>query len=169
MYGIVIFEGIILYVFNFFYLKIYLFPIDLCDGVQIWEVTHRPLLIYLDALDKPNFNRARSSIFYNNLQILPIKDPVMFLYFGVCISVELILFAFANDFIQDRKIAAILQKLKTLEDEMSMLKRRELKTLEEVSILKQTLNSCQSGWNEFSKPNLSEYNHSKCSHQHIYK
>uniref|UniRef100_A0A8W8IPC5 C1q domain-containing protein n=1 Tax=Magallana gigas TaxID=29159 RepID=A0A8W8IPC5_MAGGI len=34
-----------------------------------------------------------------------------------------------------------------------MLKKRELKTLEEVSILKQSLKSCQSGCNESSKSN----------------
>lgn len=87
-------------------------------------------------LIKPNFYKNPSSIFYNTLQILLIEDPVMFLSFGVCISVELILFAFANDFSQDGEIATILPKLKSLENEMSMLKQRKLKTLIVVLYLK---------------------------------
>lgn len=63
----------------------------------------------------------------------------MLLPFGACIAVELILFAFANDSSRDSGISAILQKLKTLE--------------EEVSTLKQRLKSCQNGHNEFSKSN----------------
>lgn len=63
----------------------------------------------------------------------------MLLPFGACIAVELILFAFANDSSRDSGISAILQKLKTLE--------------EEVSTLKQRLKSCQNGHNDFSKSN----------------
>nr|XP_034328989.1 complement C1q-like protein 4 [Crassostrea gigas] len=92
----------------------------------------------------------------------------MFLSFGVCIALEMVLFVFANDSGVNSQNIAILQKLKTLEEEMSMLKqtklktleeevsmlkKRELKTLEEVSILKQSLKSCQSGCNESSKSN----------------
>lgn len=70
----------------------------------------------------------------------------MLLPFGACIAVEFVLFVFANDSGQNNnEISAILQKLKTLE--------------EEVSTLKQGLKSCQSGRNEFSKSNteISEY------------
>eukprot|EP00105_Crassostrea_gigas_P001897 XP_011414244.1 PREDICTED: complement C1q-like protein 4 isoform X1 [Crassostrea gigas] len=106
----------------------------------------------------------------------------MFLSFGVCIALEMVLFVFANDSSQIDETTAILQKFKNLEEEVSMLKQRELKTseeismlkqrelktleevsmlkqrelktLEEVSMLKQMLNSCQGGWNEFSKSKL---------------
>eukprot|EP00105_Crassostrea_gigas_P034897 XP_019919045.1 PREDICTED: complement C1q-like protein 4 isoform X2 [Crassostrea gigas] len=78
----------------------------------------------------------------------------MFLSFGVCIALEMVLFVFANDSSVNSQNIAILQKLKTLEEEMSMLKQTKLKTLEEeVSMLKQSLKSCQSGCNESSKSN----------------
>ncbi|XP_052705649.1 heavy metal-binding protein HIP-like [Crassostrea angulata] len=77
----------------------------------------------------------------------------MSLSFGVCIALEMALFVFANDSSVNSQNIAILQKLKTLEVEVSMLKQRELKTLEEVSMLKQSLKSCQSGCNESSKSN----------------
>lgn len=104
----------------------------------------------------------------------------MFLSFGACIALEMVLFVFANDSSQIDETTAILQKFKTLEkevsmlkqrelktsEEISMLKQRELKTLEEVSMLKQMLNSCQGAWNEFSKsnPGMSECMHTlaKC-------
>lgn len=113
-------------------------------------------------------NHALSAVFYNDLLTYCPKDPVMFLSFGVCIALEMVLFVFANDSSVNSQNIAILQKLKTLEEEMSMLKQtklktledevsmlkqRELKTLEEVSMLKQSLKSCQSGCNESSKSN----------------
>lgn len=68
----------------------------------------------------------------------------MFQPFGVCIAVEIILFVFANNSVNS-EITAILQRLETLE--------------EDVSMLNQTLNSCPSECNEFSKSNTetSEY------------
>lgn len=99
-------------------------------------------------------NHALSAVFYNDLLTYCPKDPVMFLSFGVCIALEMVLFVFANDSSVNSQNIAILQKLKTLEEEMSMLKQTKLKTLEdEVSMLKQSLKSCQSGCNESSKSN----------------
>lgn len=69
----------------------------------------------------------------------------MFQPFGVCIAVEVVLFVFANNSSETSEITAILQRLETLE--------------EDVSMLNQTLNSCPSECNEFSKSNTetSEY------------
>lgn len=64
----------------------------------------------------------------------------MILSFGVCVAVEMVLFVFANDSSENSQtMVAVLQKLKTLE--------------EEVSMLKQNLKSCQSGCNASSKSN----------------
>nr|XP_034328987.1 complement C1q subcomponent subunit B-like [Crassostrea gigas] len=63
----------------------------------------------------------------------------MFQPFGVCIAVEVVLFVFANNSSETSEITAILQRLETLE--------------EDVSMLNQTLNSCPSECNEFSKSN----------------
>lgn len=105
-----------------------------------------PLVILI----KPKSIFACVSLLYNvtNLQpsVFNIRPTVMLLSFGACIAVEFVLFVFANDFGQNNnEISAILQKLKTLE--------------EEVSTLKQGLKSCQSGRNEFSKSSteISEY------------
>lgn len=86
----------------------------------------------------------------------------MSLSFGVCIALEMALFVFANDSSVNSQNIAILQKLKTLEVEVSMLKQRELKTLEEVSMLKQSLKSCQSGCNESSKSNAETSEYKPC-------
>lgn len=87
----------------------------------------------------------------------------MFLSFGVCIALEMVLFVFANDSSVNSQNIAILQKLKTLEEEMSMLKQTKLKTLEdEVSMLKQSLKSCQSGCNESSKSNTETSEYKPC-------
>lgn len=115
-------------------------------SIQLKNVAHFnwPLVILI----KPKSIFAYVSLLYNvnNLQPSVFNINVMLLPFGACIAVEFVLFVFANDSGQNNnEISAILQKLKTLE--------------EEVSTLKQGLKSCQSGRNEFSKSNteISEY------------
>lgn len=105
---------------------------------------HRSLVIYRETLDKTNFEPC-ALVLYSTTTSQCVLHYVMFQPFGVCIAVEMVLFVFANDSSENSEITAILQRLETLE--------------EDVSMLNQTLNSCPSECNEFSKSNTetSEY------------
>lgn len=105
---------------------------------------HRSLVIYRETLDKTNFEPC-ALVLYSTTTSQCVLHYVMFQPFGVCIAVEMVLFVFANNSSENSEITAILQRLETL--------------VEDVSMLNQTLNSCPSECNEFSKSNTetSEY------------